>query len=108
MLLMFLVFLIFCRNIINFELRFLLKYIIEQIVWIHFRVYLPNTQTKLAIIVHPFLVINSSLANFAPYMHMMIFCIIIVITYLFTFLSKLICNCLSVFNYFIQSSMGFV
>src|SRR3954453_10852933 len=102
MLLIFLGFLISCRNIINFELQFLLKYIIEQIVWIHFRMYLPNTQTKLAIIVHPFLAINSPLTNFAPYMHMMIFCITIVITFPFIFSSKLICNCLSVLNYFIQ------
>src|SRR4051812_47049081 len=102
MLLMFLVFLIFCRNIINFELQFLLKYIIEQIIWIHFRVYLLTTQTKLAIMVHLFLAINSPLANFAPYMHMMIFSITIVITFPFTFLSKLICNCPSDLNYFIQ------
>src|SRR2546429_8226679 len=101
MLLMLLVFFICPRNIILFKWWFLLKYIIEQVVWIHFRMHLSDTQPKLAIMVHLFFSINLSLAYFAPHMHMVIFNITKIITFPFSFFSKLICDCSSCFNYFI-------
>src|SRR2546423_15482168 len=101
MLLMLLVFFICPMNIILFKWWFLSKYIIEQVVWIHFRMHLSDTQLKLAIIVHPFFSINSSLADFAPHMHIVIFNITKIITFPFSLFCKLVCDYPSCFNYFI-------
>src|SRR3954468_15071278 len=101
MLLVLLIFFICPRNIILFKWWFLSKYIIEQVVWIHFRMYLSVIQPKLAIMVHPFFSINSSLTDFASHMHMVIFNITKIITFPFSLFSKLICDCSSCFNYFI-------
>jgi hypothetical protein len=61
----------------------------------------------MAIVVHPFLSVNPSLADSTPRMHVMIFIVAVVITLPFSSFEWLICHNPSGFNYVVNHCSDF-